>query len=137
MHVHAAELCCLTEEKSLNRVLVGHHLHNPLETMLLLTSVTTHTVCAGLKPFVIPAKHTWAMFFQMVRPLHLSTHNPTTLNQKGADIGSQYRSIILFSDAFQREIAGHIIAEIQQIYSRTLVTELKQLEAFYIVIVRP
>lgn len=64
--------------------------------------------------------------------IHLSTHNPTTLNQQGADIGSQYRSIILFSDALQRESAGHIIAEIQQIYNRTLVTEVKQLEAFYI-----
>lgn len=64
--------------------------------------------------------------------VHLSTHNPTTLNQQGADISSQYRSMILVSNDQQRASAVKVIGELQQVYDKPIVTEVKQLEAFYI-----
>lgn len=64
--------------------------------------------------------------------IHLSTHNPTTLNQQGADIGSQYRSIILFSSEQQKNSAEKIISEMRQFYKHPIVTEIKALEAFFL-----
>lgn len=64
--------------------------------------------------------------------IHLSTHNPTTPNQQGADVGTQYRSIILVSNNDQRRSAEKVLAEMQAIFDRPIVTEIKQLEAFYL-----
>ena len=64
--------------------------------------------------------------------IHLSTHNPTTLNRQGADVGTQYRSIILFSSQSQRTSAEKIIDEMQQLYNQPIVTEIKNFEAFFI-----
>lgn len=64
--------------------------------------------------------------------IHLNTHNPTTLNRQGADVGTQYRSIILVSDDRQRASAEKIVKEMQAVYSEEIVTEIKKLEAFYI-----
>ena len=64
--------------------------------------------------------------------IHLSTHNPATLNRQGADVGTQYRSIILVSDDQQRASAEKIVKEMQAVYSEEIVTEIKKLEAFYI-----
>lgn len=64
--------------------------------------------------------------------IHLSTHNPTSLNQQGADVGTQYRSIILVSNKQQRESAKKVIEELQAAYDKPIVTEIKDFEAFYI-----
>lgn len=60
-------------------------------------------------------------------------HDPTTLNSQGNDIGSQYRSIILFRDTFQEEIAKKAIKDASQsgIWNKPIVTELKKLTQFY------
>lgn len=64
--------------------------------------------------------------------IHLSTHNPTTPNRQGADVGTQYRSIILVSNDQQRASAEKILSELQAFYKQPIVTEIKPLEAFYI-----
>jgi len=64
--------------------------------------------------------------------IHLSTHNPTSVNQQGADVGTQYRSIILVSNEQQREIARQVIEALQAFYDKPIVTEIKDFEAFYI-----
>ncbi|NBC30407.1 MAG: peptide-methionine (S)-S-oxide reductase MsrA [Spirochaetes bacterium] len=58
-------------------------------------------------------------------------HDPTTLNRQGADVGTQYRSIILYHDEKQREIAEASKAEAQQHFSAPIVTEIVPLETFY------
>jgi peptide methionine sulfoxide reductase msrA/msrB len=63
--------------------------------------------------------------------IHLSTHNPATLNRQGADVGTQYRSIILVSDDQQRASAEKIVKEMQAVYPEEIITEIKKLEAFY------
>ncbi len=60
-------------------------------------------------------------------------HDPTTLNRQGADSGTQYRSIILYHNAAQQEIAEQFIADLQHSgqWRDPLVTEIKPLDIFY------
>lgn len=63
----------------------------------------------------------------------LTTHNPTTPNQQGADVGPQYRSIILYHTPEQKQVAEETIADFnaQGIWGAPIVTEVKPLDAFY------
>lgn len=63
--------------------------------------------------------------------VHFQTHDPTTLNRQGADYGTQYRSIILTCDDRQEETARNIKEEMQALFPRPLVTEIRPLETFY------
>jgi peptide methionine sulfoxide reductase msrA/msrB len=63
--------------------------------------------------------------------IHLSTHNPTTLNQQGADKGTQYRSVIFAHNDEQQEIAESVIEEFQDIFDEPIVTEIKPFEVFH------
>jgi peptide-methionine (S)-S-oxide reductase len=58
-------------------------------------------------------------------------HDPTTLNQQGADHGTQYRSIILYNSEAQRVAAEKSKAEAQKRFSKPIVTEIVPLNAFY------
>jgi peptide-methionine (S)-S-oxide reductase len=62
-----------------------------------------------------------------------ATHNPTTLNQQGADVGEQYRSVILPHDDEQRRVAQEVIREItdEQLYDRPIVTTIEPFTVFY------
>ncbi len=63
--------------------------------------------------------------------LHLLSHDPTTLNQQGADRGTQYRSVIFTHDDEQEKIAKQIIAEMQTEFQSAIVTEVKPADLFY------
>ena len=63
--------------------------------------------------------------------IHLSTHDPTTLNQQGADKGTQYRSIILVQNNEEFAIAEAVIKEIQDAYDKPIVTQIAYLDVFY------
>ena len=56
----------------------------------------------------------------------VATHDPTSLNQQGADKGTQYRSAIFYTDDSQRQIATSLIANIND-----AVTEITELDIFY------
>ncbi|MCX6886495.1 MAG: peptide-methionine (S)-S-oxide reductase MsrA [Verrucomicrobia bacterium] len=58
-------------------------------------------------------------------------HDPTTLNQQGADIGTQYRSVIMFHDAAQKAIAEKSKIEAQKQFTRPIVTEIVPFDKFY------
>jgi peptide-methionine (S)-S-oxide reductase len=60
-------------------------------------------------------------------------HDPTTVNQQGADIGTQYRSVIFYHSDEQRAVAERVIAELERerIWPAPIVTEVKALSAFY------
>ncbi len=61
------------------------------------------------------------------------THDPTTLNQQGADIGTQYRSVIFYHNEKQRELAEHYKAQLEKehAFRRPIVTEITAFEEFY------
>ena len=62
-----------------------------------------------------------------------ATHNPTTLNRQGADVGTEYRSIILYSGEEQKNDAEAFIKKLNDSdpNGHPIVTEVKPLEKFY------
>ena len=63
----------------------------------------------------------------------IATHDPTTLNRQGADRGTRYRSIILYTDETQRDRAEGFIKDLRErnCYKSPIVTEVQPLEKFY------
>ncbi|MHA2026351.1 MAG: peptide-methionine (S)-S-oxide reductase MsrA [Candidatus Thorarchaeota archaeon] len=62
-----------------------------------------------------------------------STHDPTTLNRQGNDVGTQYRSVIFYHSEEQREIAEQVKRELDEsgTWKNPLVTEIVPYEKFY------
>jgi peptide-methionine (S)-S-oxide reductase len=58
-------------------------------------------------------------------------HDPTTIDRQGADVGSQYRSIILYTSDEQKRGAENFIKGIQKNFGKPIVTEVKKLDKFY------
>jgi len=58
-------------------------------------------------------------------------HDPTTLNRQGADVGTQYRSIILYSNEAQRAAAEKSMVEASKHFSSPIVTQIVPLTAFF------
>jgi peptide-methionine (S)-S-oxide reductase len=58
-------------------------------------------------------------------------HDPTTLNRQGADVGTQYRSVIFYADQAQKAAAEASRRAVQELWSNPVVTEIVPLEAFY------
>jgi len=93
-------------------------------------------VCSGLTghaeaveivydPAVVPYEKLLEIFF--------ATHDPTTLNRQGADVGTQYRSAIFYHDDTQKEIAEKVIATLNEskVFSSPIVTTLEKAKVFY------
>jgi peptide-methionine (S)-S-oxide reductase len=100
------------------------------------TSPTYRQVCAGdtghaevvqvtFDPAIIPYREILEVFF--------ATHDPTTLNRQGHDVGTQYRSGIFFHTPQQKEVAESVIAELgaARIWDAPIVTEVVPLTKFY------
>lgn len=77
-------------------------------------------------PQVTPYREILEVFFAI--------HNPTTLNRQGADVGSQYRSVIFYHDQGQKQTAEEVIREIDEmgIWDAPIVTQILPLDKFYI-----
>lgn len=58
-------------------------------------------------------------------------HNPTTLNKQGADVGTQYRSVIFYHNDEQKKIAEKTKQEAQKEYEELIVTEISPYTSFY------
>ena len=71
--------------------------------------------------------------FSEILDLFWDAHDPTTVNRQGADVGSQYRSIILYHDEDQRKAALKSKNDLEKtgIFSNPVVTEIKPLDTFY------
>jgi peptide methionine sulfoxide reductase msrA/msrB len=62
-----------------------------------------------------------------------TVHDPTTLNRQGADVGTQYRSVIFYKNEEQRKAAENIIEDLRigKVYDSKIVTTLEPFKAFY------
>lgn len=65
--------------------------------------------------------------------IYFATHDPTTLNRQGADVGPQYRSVVFYHDEEQKRIAEEIIERLdrERIWDNPIVTKVEPYEAFY------
>ncbi len=71
--------------------------------------------------------------FQELLEVFWETHDPTTLNRQGADVGTQYRSVIFYHSPEQKEIAGKYKAELnsENVFGKPVVTEITAFGKFY------
>jgi peptide-methionine (S)-S-oxide reductase len=70
---------------------------------------------------------------ETILQVFFTTHDPTTLNRQGADVGTQYRSAIFYTNERQKRVAEQVIAELEQnnVFDDPIVTEVQPLENFY------
>jgi peptide-methionine (S)-S-oxide reductase len=71
--------------------------------------------------------------FKDLLEVFFKTHDPTSLNRQGADVGARYRSVIFYHDENQEEIAEKVIHELELIkaYDQPIVTEVTSFTAFF------
>jgi peptide-methionine (S)-S-oxide reductase len=104
----------------------GGALENPTYEQVS-TGSTGHAevVQITFDPDVISFKELLKIFF--------STHDPTTLNRQGSDVGTQYRSVIFYHDDKQKAVAKQVIKEIseEKIFDLPIATQLESFKAFY------
>lgn len=68
----------------------------------------------------------------VIMDLFFVVHNPTTLNQQGADIGTQYRSAVFYQDEAQQTVFKEALKRAQEVWDKPIVTEIVPLETFYV-----
>jgi len=71
--------------------------------------------------------------FEELLLIFFKTHDPTTLNRQGNDVGTQYRSVIFYHNQEQREKANLLIDGLtnQLVFDRPIVTEVSPVSKFY------
>lgn len=69
--------------------------------------------------------------YEDILVIFMTTHDPTTLNQQGADRGTQYRSVIFYQDENQHKIAEEVLKQVQPYYNDKIITEISALAIFY------
>lgn len=71
--------------------------------------------------------------FEKILEVFFATHDPTTLNRQGNDVGTQYRSVIFYHDEVQKEIAEKMITNLQKSgkYQNPIVTQIEPFKNFF------
>ena len=71
--------------------------------------------------------------FREILEVYFSVHYPTTLNRQGADVGTQYRSVILYHTPEQKRVAEQVIAGLEEVgvWDNPIVTEVASASSFY------
>lgn len=97
---------------------------------------TYEQVCSGATGHAEVIKITFnpqEILYDDLLDVFFHVHDPTVKNRQGADEGSQYRSIILYSSSEQKTSAENIIQKLtkEHEFENTIVTEVKPLEKFY------
>ena len=104
----------------------GGQVENPTYEQIC-TGTTRHAEVAQIifDPAVISFEDLLYVFWR--------THDPTTLNRQGADVGTQYRSAIFYDSEEQKEIAEKSKAktDASDLWPDPIVTEISQLDKFY------
>lgn len=104
----------------------GGHVANPTYQQVC-TDTTGHAEVARI--VFDPQELSYADLLRVF----FATHDPTTLNRQGADVGKQYRSVIFPQSDEQRRTAEEIIREVtaEQLYDNPIVTTIEPYTVFY------
>src|SRR5947199_9751402 len=97
---------------------------------------TYEQVCGGLTGHAEVIKIEFdpsQITFKDLLTVFFATHDPTTLNRQGNDVGTQYRSAIFYANEEEKKVAESYIAQITdaKAFSKPIVTKLEPLKAFY------
>jgi peptide-methionine (S)-S-oxide reductase len=104
----------------------GGHVPDPVyEEVCRGTTGHAEVVQVEFDPSVTSYREVLEVFFAI--------HDPTTLNRQGADVGTQYRSVVFFHSPDQEEVALGLIQELEAagIWPAPIVTEVVALEEFF------
>lgn len=98
---------------------------------------TYEDVCSGATGHAEVVRITFdpsVVSYRELLEVFFSTHDPTTPDRQGPDVGTQYRSVILYHDDAQRLTAEQVIAELERekLWDAPIVTQVKRLEQFYV-----
>lgn len=95
---------------------------------------TYREICSGLTGHAEVVQITFdpdTVTLYDILEIFMTTHDPTTLNRQGADVGTQYRSVIYYSNDHQKKIAENVLNDVAPLYKEAIVTEVSPLEIFY------
>ena len=97
---------------------------------------TYESICTGSTGHAEVCKITYdsnIITYEDLLKVFFQTHDPTTLNQQGNDIGTQYRSAIFYTNDIEKKIALNLIDALNKnkIYPNKVVTEVSKLGTFY------
>src|SRR5690606_23426532 len=97
---------------------------------------TYEQVCSGTTGHAEAVRVTFdptEISFRDLLKVFFATHDPTTLNRQGADVGTQYRSAIFPHSPEQRAVAEEVIASLQEdgIWADPIVTSIEPLASFH------
>ena len=97
---------------------------------------TYEQVCTGTTGHAEVSQVTYdpgVISYRELLEVFFSTHDPTTLNRQGGDVGTQYRSVIFYHDVGQKAAAEEILVELtrDKAYRSPIVTEVAPFSAFY------
>ena len=95
---------------------------------------TYREICSGLTGHAEVVKVTFdanIISYKEILEIFMTTHDPTTLNRQGADVGTQYRSVIYYYNDTQKEIANRVLEELNPLYNNQIVTEVSPMGVFY------
>jgi peptide-methionine (S)-S-oxide reductase len=97
---------------------------------------TYDEVCAGTTGHAEVVQVTFdprVITYREILEVFFATHDPTTLNRQGPDVGTQYRSAIYYHSEVQKATAQSLIAELERngIFPGPIVTEVTELDEFH------
>ncbi len=95
---------------------------------------TYREVCSGLTGHAEVIQVTFdanIISYKDILVIFMTSHDPTTLNRQGGDVGTQYRSVIYYHTPEQEKIAKEVIKEVSPYYEDPIVTEISALPTFY------
>ena len=104
----------------------GGHIKNPAYREVC-TGRTGHAECVQIT--FDPSQ----ISFQTLLEIFFDTHDPTTLNRQGNDVGTQYRSGVYYHSEEQKDITEAYISDLEQqnTFANPIVTEISAFEVFY------
>ena len=95
---------------------------------------TYREVCSGLTGHAEVIQITFdadVISFEDILVIFMTTHDPTQLNRQGADVGTQYRSVIYYCNDEQKKTAEKVVKQMSSCFDKKIVTEISPLDIFY------
>lgn len=102
----------------------GGHVANPTyEQVCHMDTGHAEVLQVTFDPAQVSAETILDIFFTL--------HDPTQLNRQGADVGTQYRSTMMYSSEDQKELFENALNRAKEVWGEGIVTEIVPLDVFY------